>query len=172
MDWTLIDLGTLGGTETFADSINDVGQVVGSSRLGGDQGSHAFFYANGVMRDIAPINSGEIRAANRIGLNNLGHIASGLDTGGTYYPATYNPQNGQTTSLGSLGCMSGFCGVATAINDLGVTVGYSYLSLGGPRHAFIYRNGAMTGSSRCAVWAESASGDLMRRAGVREGGNR
>src|SRR5690242_5408707 len=69
--WTLIDLGTLGGSETFADSINDLGQVVGTSRLVNDDDSHAFFYANGVMQDISPINSGDIRAG-RLGLNNLG----------------------------------------------------------------------------------------------------
>src|SRR5215831_19806973 len=68
-NWTLIDLGTLGGSETFADSINDLGQVVGTSRLPDDADSHAFFYANGVMQDISPINSGDIRAG-RLGINN------------------------------------------------------------------------------------------------------
>jgi probable HAF family extracellular repeat protein len=141
-NWTLIDLGTLGGSQTFADSINDLGQVVGSSQLAGDGGSHAFFYANGVMQDISPINSGDIRAG-RLGINNFGHVASGVVVGDSYYPAIYHPQGAQTMTLGSLGCMSGFTGVATGINDSGVTVGYSYLSLSGPRHAFIYRNGSM-----------------------------
>lgn len=142
-NWTLLDLGTLGGSETFADSINDLGQIVGTSRLANDDGSHAFFYANGVMQDISPINSGDIRGG-RLGLNNLGYIASGLVVGDAYYPAIYQPQSGQVTTLGSLGCMSGFTGAATAINDSGLIVGYSYLSPGGTRHAFAYRNGSMT----------------------------
>jgi probable HAF family extracellular repeat protein len=141
-NWTLIDLGTLGGSETFADNINDLGQVVGMSRLTDDNGTHAFFYANGVMQDIAPINSGDIRGG-RLGLNNLGHVASGVVASDVYYPVIYDPQSGQTTTLGSLGSMSGFTGAATAINDSGVTVGYSYLS-SGVRHAFAYRNGTMT----------------------------
>jgi probable HAF family extracellular repeat protein len=142
-NWTISDLGTLGGSETFADSINDLGQIVGMSRLDGDTDTHAFFYENGVMQDLAPINSGDLRASFRLGLNNAGRIASGVVVDDAYYPAIYNRQNGQTTTLGSLGSMSGFTGVATAINDSGVAVGISYLS-SGIRHGFIYRNGAMS----------------------------
>jgi probable HAF family extracellular repeat protein len=142
-DWTLTDLGTLGGSETFANSINDLGQVVGMSRLAGDTDTHAFFYDNGAMQDIAPINSGDTRASFGLGLNNVGRIVSGVVVWDAYYPAIYNRQNGQTTTLGSLGSTSGFTGVATAINDSGVAVGLSYLS-SGVRHAFVYRNGAMS----------------------------
>ncbi len=142
----IIDLGTLGGSETFANSINDLGQVVGTSRITGDDDSHAFFYSGGVMQDIAPINSGNIRAGTPLGLNNLGQVVSGVISGGAYYPAIYQPQNRRTTVLGSLGGSldnSGFTGVATAINDSGVTVGYSYLnSLN--RHAFVYQGGILT----------------------------
>jgi probable HAF family extracellular repeat protein len=143
LDWTITDLGTLGGSETFAGSINDFGQVVGMSRIAGDSDTHAFFYDHGVMEDLAPINSGDIRSSFRVGLNNSGRIVSGVVVDDTYYPAIYNRQNGQITTLGSLGSTSGFTGVATAINDFGVTVGISYLS-SGIRHGFVYRNGAMS----------------------------
>jgi probable HAF family extracellular repeat protein len=142
-DWTITDLGTLGGSETFAGSINDLGQVVGMSRIVGDSDTHAFFYDHGVLEDLAPVNSGDIRSSFRVGLNNSGRIVSGVVVDDTYYPAIYNRQNGQITTLGSLGSTSGFTGVATAINDFGVTVGISYLS-SGVRHGFVYRNGAMS----------------------------
>jgi probable HAF family extracellular repeat protein len=142
-NWSLTDLGTLGGSETFADSINDLGQVVGMSRVTGDSGTHAFFYDNGVMQDLAPINSGDIRASFRLGLNNSGRIVSGVVTDDAYYPAIYDRQSGQTTTLGSLGSTSGFTGVATAINNSGMAVGISYLS-SGVRHGFVYRNGTMS----------------------------
>ncbi len=142
-NWTLTDLGTLGGSETFAGSINDLGQVVGMSRLDGDSDTHAFFYDNGVMQDLAPVNSGDIRSSSRLGLNNAGQIASGMLVDDAYYPAIYNRQTRQTTTLGSLGSTSGFTGVATAINDSGVAVGISYLD-SGIRHGFVYRNGAMS----------------------------
>jgi probable HAF family extracellular repeat protein len=142
-NWTLTDLGTLGGSETFADSINDLGQVAGMSRVTGDTDTHAFFYDNGVMQDLAPINSGDIRASFRLGLNSSGRIVSGVVTDGAYYPAIYDRQSGQITTLGSLGSTSGFTGVATAINNSGVAVGISYLS-SGVRHGFVYRNGTMS----------------------------
>lgn len=142
-NWTLTDLGTLGGSETFADSINDLGQVVGMSRVTGDSDTHAFFYDNGVMQDLAPINSGDIRASFRLGLNNAGQIASGVMVDDAYYPAIYNRQTRQTTTLGSLGSTFGFTGVAAAINDSGVAVGISYVN-SDVRHGFVYRNGTLS----------------------------
>jgi probable HAF family extracellular repeat protein len=142
-NWTLTDLGTLGGSETFADSINDLGQVAGMSRITDDSDIHAFFYDNGMMQDLAPINSGDIRASFRLGLNNVGQIASGVMVDDAYYPTIYNRQTRQTTTLGSLGSTSGFTGVATAINDSGVAVGISYLN-SDVRHGFVYRNGSMS----------------------------
>jgi probable HAF family extracellular repeat protein len=46
------DLGTLGGTYSFANSINNSNHVVGSSNILGDAGSHAFLYADGGMTDL------------------------------------------------------------------------------------------------------------------------
>lgn len=45
--YTIADLGTLGGTESFAYAVNDRGDVVGVSRLSGDSGLHAFLYSSG-----------------------------------------------------------------------------------------------------------------------------
>src|SRR5262249_12204264 len=39
---TMIDLGTLGGTYSYAQGINDLGQVVGYAAVPGDVSSHAF----------------------------------------------------------------------------------------------------------------------------------
>ncbi len=49
------DLGTLGGTNSFAYGINDSGQIVGSSDIGnntGIGGSHAFLYNDGSLTDL------------------------------------------------------------------------------------------------------------------------
>src|SRR5438067_12780781 len=85
-NWNIIDLGTLGGSETFANSINDSGAVVGMSRLAGDGESHAFFYSGGVMSDNSPIKSDVLRW-DPLGLNNLVNIASGDVLGDNYYRA-------------------------------------------------------------------------------------
>jgi probable HAF family extracellular repeat protein len=53
--------------------------------------------------------------------------------------------SGVVTLLGSLGgaTSNGFTGVATAVNDLGQVVGYSYLD-DVNRHAFRYTNGTLS----------------------------
>lgn len=141
----LTDLGTLGGTESFAYAINDHGQVVGSSRLPGDTATHAFLYSNGRMVDLSPLNSGDIQTVGPTGINNAGQIASGLVIDGVYSPAILDSKSGALTPLGSLGGVTsfGFSGVANSISNLGDVAGYSYIDAAN-RHAFLYFNGQMT----------------------------
>src|SRR5262245_37919037 len=93
VDWNLVDLGTLGGSQTSGISLNNLGEVVGASRLYQDSDSHAFFYSSGVMHDIAPIDSGYLRTID-FGLNDYGQVASGVMFGGMYYPAIYDTRTG------------------------------------------------------------------------------
>jgi probable HAF family extracellular repeat protein len=49
------DLGTLGGTDSYAAGINDLGQVAGASRPRCSSGpcpKHAFVWQRGTMRDL------------------------------------------------------------------------------------------------------------------------
>src|SRR5436190_8436035 len=142
--FTITDLGTLGGTESFADAINDRGEVVGLSRLSGDRALHTFVYRRRTMTDLSPLNSGSI-IAGPSDINNKGQIASGVIGGdGVYYPAIYDDDTG-ITILGSLGTPTwyGFSGTATSVNNRGQAVGYSYID-GETRHAFLYSDGVMT----------------------------
>jgi probable HAF family extracellular repeat protein len=50
-DWTIVDLGTLGGDETVVNGLNDAGSVIGWSRRA-DGSQRAFLYRNGRMRDL------------------------------------------------------------------------------------------------------------------------
>jgi probable HAF family extracellular repeat protein len=141
----LTDLGTLGGTESFAYGINDNAQIVGSSRLAGDTSTHSFLYSNGGMTDLSPLNSGSIRTVGPTGINNSGQIASGLVVGSVYLPAIFDSTSGDLALLGSLGGVTnfGFSGVATSTNNFGAAVGYSHTDPTN-QHAFLYSNGLMT----------------------------
>jgi probable HAF family extracellular repeat protein len=142
-DWKLIDLGTLGGSGSFGQAINNLGEVVGMSKLPGDAASHAFFYSGGVMRDIAPFNSGNLLVI-QFGLNDIGQAVDGVVVGSMYYPAIYNSHTGNITTLGLFGGnYYNFTGWASGINNSGVVVGTSYLRSGLER-AYVYRNGVMT----------------------------
>ena len=46
------DLGTLGGTYSWAFGISDSGQIVGYSYTSGDTAWHAFLYSQGTMSDL------------------------------------------------------------------------------------------------------------------------
>lgn len=138
------DLGTLGGTQSFAYSINDSGQVVGFSRIAGDVAGHSFLYRNGTMTDLFPLNSENVLTVGPTGINNSGRIASGQLLGGVYAAAVFDSRSSQLAVLGSLGGIAdGLSGVATAVSDQGDAVGYSYTEANS-QHAFLHFNGAMT----------------------------
>jgi probable HAF family extracellular repeat protein len=142
--YSIADLGTLGGTESFAYAINDRGDIVGQSRLTGDTSSEGFLYRRTRLTNLAPVNSGHIQTVGPTGINKRGEISCGVISNGLYVPAIYDVHQGSIVTLGSLGspASSGFSGVATSINDRGQAVGYSYLD-GFNRHAFLYSDGEM-----------------------------
>lgn len=141
----ITDLGTLGGTESFAYAVNDLGQVVGASRMPGDLTTHSFLYSKGKMIDLYPLNSQGMQTVGPSSINNAGQIASGMIVNGVYVPAILDSVTGKVTLIGSLGGITDFLfsGVATSINAEGNATGYSYLdSLN--RHGFLYSDSVMT----------------------------
>ena len=139
------DLGTLGGTQSFAYAINDSGEVVGLSLTPGDASDHSFLYSHGRINDLYPLNSQNILTVGPTGINNSGQIASGTIVGSVYFPAIFDSRTADLAVLGSLGGVTsyGFNGVATSINNRGDAVGYSYIDAVN-RHAFLYSKGVMT----------------------------
>lgn len=70
----MVDLGTLGGSNSVARAINSSSVAVGESELA-DGSTHAFIYSGGVMQDLntaAPVAGWEFLTANAI--NNAGSI--------------------------------------------------------------------------------------------------
>lgn len=130
----LIDIGTLGGTNSYGEAINDHGQVVGFSDIVGG-GSHAFSYANGVMTDIGTLGGAQSVAYD---VNNHGTIVGESDVSGGGKRG-YIYENGLMTTLGTLG---GSRSSAVAINDAGLIAANS-TTTNGQQHAAVIDGGIM-----------------------------
>ena len=136
----ITDLGTLGGTESFAYAINDAGQVVGLSRLAGDNDTHAFLYDHGNLIDLSvTYNLGSGPYGESVSdINNSGQIV-GNSPGGHVMILS----GGSVTEIGVFDGMPSSFSAALGINNLAQVVGY-YSSADSLHHAFLYSNGVVT----------------------------
>ncbi len=113
--YTLTDLGTLGGSYSNGAALNEAGQVVGYSHLPSNSALHPFLWQDGIgLEDLNTLGGTYALAA---GINNVGKvvgnssIVSDVDTHGFVW------------TLGALGLMQGLPTLggefsrATAIND-------------------------------------------------------
>jgi probable HAF family extracellular repeat protein len=129
--YTVTDLGTLGGTFSFAGGINNSGAVEGFSTLSGDTAVRAFLWQKGLMTDLGTLGGPDSFASWR--LNERGEV------GGTAETTTPDPfaedfcgfgthliclpsvwQKGVPTPLSTLGGNNGF---AAGVNSRGQVVG-------------------------------------------------
>jgi probable HAF family extracellular repeat protein len=135
----MTDLGTLGGNQSAAHGINDLGQIVGEASTSSGE-MHAFLWDHGVMRDLGI--AGETSSAH--GINNSGEIAGAAFAMNVRGSAVLW-KAGNRQSLGDLG-PSGSGSTAIAINDkeqiVGVSSGFS--SNQGVVRAFSWQSGAMS----------------------------
>ncbi len=112
--YTITDLGTLGGTESFGSGLNASGQVAGASYTTGGAAYHTFLWtpttpngASGTMTDLATLG-GTDSFGN--GLNASGQVAGESSTTGDaadhaflWKPTTPGGASGTMHDLGTLG---------------------------------------------------------------------
>jgi probable HAF family extracellular repeat protein len=134
----MTDLGTLGGSPSYGQAINDVDMVVGLSYLSGNAVFHAFLAWQGRMADLGTLPGSANSWA--YGVNNVGQVVgfSGNSIN-DYHAFLWDRVNG----MQDLGTLGGVRSYANAINDVGQVVGFAALP-NGNQDAFLYDSGVMT----------------------------
>ena len=113
--YTLTDLGTFGGTDSYSYGISNGGQIVGQARTTGEAAYHAFLWNGASKTDLGTLG-GTSSSAN--GISNGGQIVGQANTtGDTAYHATF--WNNSSSTLIDLGTLGGTNSYAFGINDSG-----------------------------------------------------
>jgi probable HAF family extracellular repeat protein len=133
--YSMSDLGTLGGTYTGGYGINRAGQVVGASYTAKDALLRPFLYGKGGMIDLGTLG-GIIGYG--YGVDNTGRVTGFSDTGNVHHAFLYS--NGNMVDLGTLG---GSESAGYGINTIGQITGSSSTANNAAQHAFLYSYGSM-----------------------------
>ena len=131
--YIVTDIGTLGGTFTEANALNNKGWVVGDATLPGDTALHAILWRNGALTDLGTLGGPNSNAV--FPLNERGEIGGVAETstpdplgedfcsfGDHLICLPYLWQRGVMTPLPTLG---GGSGNAKEINNRGQVVGFA-----------------------------------------------
>ncbi len=133
---TLVDLGTLGGTWSSANSINAAGQVTGTSLT--QTGAFNAFFSSG---SGALVNLGTLGGTSSYGMaiNNSGEVVGSAQTSHGFM----NAFAGNGGNLQDLGTLGGSQSYAYGVNDAGVVVGSSWMTGNLVMHGFVDAGGVM-----------------------------
>lgn len=153
----IIDLGTLGGAYSFANAINDRGQIVGNSEVASGE-LHGFIWQNGRMRDLG------IRGFTMaVDINNRGQVVGSSTFGAEGRPyRAYLWQGGRVTRLPA----ATFGSQANAVNGRGEVVGSMVNDDDGARSFHWYRGrltylGTLAGGQGGAAFAINDRGWIL-----------
>lgn len=132
------DLGTLGGSYSFAFGISPLGDVVGTSATAGGT-DHAFLWRNGIMTDLGTLAGGSGTSAARA-VNRHGEVV-GSSTTPDGQDRAFLWREGVMIDLGTIDGSGNSS--AYGINRRSQVVGSS-ASATSDQHAFLWENGVMT----------------------------
>jgi probable HAF family extracellular repeat protein len=142
----MTNLGSFGGTCTFATDLNDLGQVVGLSTLEGDEYQHAFLWQHGLFSELHNTLGGNNAAG--LAVNNSGTVVGWASLPGNQEDHASLWEGNTMTDLGTLDgdpCSFGF-----SVNATGQVVGISGFQRDVPGcdsgqtiRAFLWERGSM-----------------------------
>jgi probable HAF family extracellular repeat protein len=181
-DDSVSDLGTLGGPDAAATSVNERGQIVGFSFTDSapdpDTGLppvHPFLWEDGRILDLGTLGGsmavpGSLSAPGGVVLNNRGQVVGTSNKAGDQTHHAFLWERGALIDLGTLG---GNNSDARAINEGGEIVGNADFSPNSPNHhAYLWRDGVMTdlgtlGVFPCSTaYAINSRGQVVGNTGV------
>src|SRR5579863_2296990 len=160
--YTITDLGSLQNPNgvSFAQGINDQGQVVGYSSVPNVSGYHAFFWQNGVMTDLGSLGAGEWAFINDFDEILLDSLGSGSITRAVLL------WRGQVFTLPGLGGPKTF---GAAIGYSGEIVGQATLANGANYAAVIWKRGQISPLETNTIGGSNSSASALNSLGVPAG---
>ncbi len=172
----MVPLGTLGGTNSYGEFINNLGQVSGYSETSNVPNPNTgcppfdpFIWENGKMTDINPGNFGGAEGATNF-LNNQGQA---VGYGDLYGDVDFHPflwEAGRVTDLFTVGSLGGASGSALNVNELGHVVGFSSTAEG-TILAVLWRNrefvnlGSLSGDDCSAPFSINSQDQIVGMSG-------
>jgi probable HAF family extracellular repeat protein len=131
----MVDIGNLGGTFAYPNSMNERDQVVGLSTLAGDAVLHPFSWERGTLTDIGTFGGSYGEA---LSVNDAGGVVGVANLAGDQVHHAFLWRRGVMTDLGTVG--GDICSRANAINSSGQIVGNSSDCIT-PLRAFLSNDG-------------------------------
>jgi len=116
----MVDLGSFGGTCTFAFDLNNRGQVVGASTLTGDLAQHPFLWDRGALADLGTFGG---NFGNAIANNDAGDVVGWASLQGDQAKHAFLWKDGAKTDLGTVA--GDLCSYGFSVNSKGQVVGVS-----------------------------------------------
>jgi probable HAF family extracellular repeat protein len=161
------DLGTLGYTpegyaSSYANGINNSGQVVGTSSASGEAESHAFLYSEGQMSDLGTFGG---CCSEGLAINDADKVVGRAFMSGDVEQHAFLYSGGSMRDLGVLGG-SFTNSAASDINNSDQVVGTSFSDGDAEAHPFLYSGGQMSdlgtlGGSQAYATAINDGGNVV-----------
>ncbi len=165
IQYTITDLGTLGGPTSEADAISQSGIIAGGAEVP-ERGDHPFIYqGSGPMRDIGLLDPVEGAVGHATSVNSAGQVVGQSDSPlpGSNGHAFFYSGSGSLIDLGTLG---GAASIANGINDKSQIVGGAETASGAWDGALWTVSGTTVTTVDLGQFAAGAINNLGQIAGV------